>query len=80
MKNMKIPVENNLDEIVGELERKGYVEHYRKPAKKQHNWVVVEKRGCYTGWYDVYVLCEKTYVLTTLAELRSMTIETLKEM
>ena len=24
-KNMKIPVENNLDEIIGELERLGYV-------------------------------------------------------
>ena len=24
MRNMKIPVENNLDEIVGELERLGY--------------------------------------------------------
>lgn len=32
-KNMKIPVENNLDEVVRELERLGYREDIRNPTK-----------------------------------------------
>lgn len=70
-KNMKIPVENNLDEIVGELESKGYVKAdwfdqgdnelcvtaYQTGRFKIRNAHIFE---CYGG------------VLTTLAELKEM--------
>ena len=83
MKNMKIKVEtdehgeSNLDEIVAELERLGY---------KLNGWlenriiksVKVDHFGLYCGqFFDVDIIQGD---LTTLAELRSMNIETLKEM
>ena len=64
-KNMKIPVENNLDEIVAELERMGY----RCFAKdKQCQRFVVTNSF---GWYDIARYDEKQ-PLTTLAELKEM--------
>lgn len=73
-RNLKIAINDQqpLDEVVMELERLGYVEQYRKPVEKNHKWILVENRGCYSGWYDIYVLCEKTYIETTLAELKEM--------
>ena len=79
MKNMKIAVNKNqpLDEIVGELERLGY---------KLNGWlenriiksVKADNFGLYCGqFFDVDIIQGD---ITTLAEIRSMTIETLKEM
>ena len=83
MKNMKIKVEtdehgeSNLDEIVGELEGLGY---------KLNGWlenrviksVKAEHFGLQCGQLlDVDMIQGE---LTTLAELRSMSIETLKEL
>lgn len=56
-KNMKIPVENNLDEIVVELERLGYERTYYA-QNKTGKWI----RTC------DFNEC----VLTTLAELKEM--------
>ena len=82
MKNMKIKVEtdehgdSNLDEIVVELGRLGYkrvevnqVAHYVQTNAKRGIYKVVHR-----GFAFNYL------ALTTLAELRSMNIETLKEM
>ena len=79
MKNMKIAVNKNqpLDEIVGELERLGY---------KLNGWlenriiksVKADHFGLYCGqFFDVDIIQGD---ITTLAEIRSMTIETLKGM
>ncbi|MEG1234634.1 MAG: hypothetical protein RSE18_12455 [Acinetobacter sp.] len=68
-KNMKIPVENNLDEIVGELERLGY---------KLNGWlknriirsVKTNHFGLYSGdFFDVDIIQGE---LTTLAELKEV--------
>ena len=68
-KNMKIKVENNLDEIVGELERLGY---------KLNGWlknriirsVKTNHFGLYSGdFFDVDIIQGE---LTTLAELKEM--------
>ena len=60
-KNMKIKVENNLDEIVAELERLGVPDN-----------VVFHNDGVlliiHPNTYDQFVPCE----LTTLAELKEM--------
>ena len=74
MKNMKIKVENNLDEIVTELERLGYAKD-----------TTLNDCACYVytfedGSYFIYMGNHDNNNLTTLSELRSMTIETLKEM
>ena len=74
-KNMKILVENNLEEIVGELERLGYV----KQAWLNHQKEVIAtfETGVYSNFNYFY---NDTHNPTTLTELRSMNIETLKEM
>ena len=73
---LKIPVENNLDEIVSALERLGYVVELKTPKKPKSICTYED------GTYHVYMreAKHKTGNLTTLAELRSMSIETLKEM
>lgn len=82
MRNMKIPVEINeqgestLDEIVATLEGQGYKCDGYHPY--YCNYVVC----CDDGTYCMYTLDigrDEEYKLTTLAELRSMNIETLKE-
>ena len=69
-KNMKIKVENNLEDIVGELERIGYKKLgwscYRSPA-------MIITYGD-SGWFTD---CNKSInrgglILTTLAELKEM--------
>ena len=67
-KNMKIPVENNLDEIVGELERLGYRVEL-KTAKKPKSICTYED-----GTYHVYMrgVELKAGNPTTLAELKEM--------
>ena len=76
-KNMKILVENNLAEIVGDLESKGYTPQIILRSPK---WVITSDLGRYSLFQhepsDIY----RKYETTTLAELRSMNIETLKEM
>jgi len=64
-KNMKIPVENNLDEIVGELERLGYVNN-RKPMMCDR--YIHTYNGQYGGFYTPLNHGEPT----TLAELKEM--------
>ena len=80
MRNMKIPVEINkqgestLDDIVGELERLGYSLAFE--TQWLNRFVYTTQGGRYSILVsDLYL--EKT---TTLAELRSMNIETLKGM
>lgn len=80
MRNMKIKVEINeqgestLDEIVGELERLGF--HQEEEFKPEiHRFVHANNMG-----FDFWHTDMNWGELTTLAELRSMNIETLKEM
>ena len=79
---MKIKVEkdehgeSNLDEIVVELERLGYIDFY---GFSRVNTTNVETFT--DGTFDIYCMeINMDIELTTLAELRSMNIETLKEM
>ena len=79
-RNMKTPVENNLDKIVVELERLGYKALNITSISPIHKWIVAGDDGFTVGWFDASGLCNKVFPITTLAELRSMNIETLKEM
>lgn len=64
-KNMKIPVENNLDEIVVELERRGYKKAYTTDRK------VKSVYADSFGYYSIMgVIGIKN--ITTLAELKLM--------
>ena len=64
---MKIPVENNLDEIIGELERLGYV----KQAWLNHQKEVIAtfETGVYSNFNYFY---SDTHKPTTLAKLKEM--------
>lgn len=66
-KNMKIKVENNLDKIVVELERLGYV----KQAWLNHQKEVIAtfETGVYSNFNYFYNDTQKP---TTLAELKEM--------
>lgn len=70
-KNMKIQVENNLDEIVGELESKGYQKKgwvgYRNVS-----FITTSKLGFYTDHAASFWSCFGDSPLTTLAELKEM--------
>ena len=66
MKNMKIKVENNLDEIVGELVRLGYVE-----PNEDGNRIFTSQLGNTINVFDdslMFDCCKET----TLAELKEM--------
>ena len=67
MKNMKIPVENNLDEIVETLESKGYTPQI---ILWSPTWVIASDIGRYSLFQhepsDIY----RKYETTTLAELK----------
>ena len=67
MRNMKIKVENNLDEIVVELERLGY----KREAWLNHQKevIVTFSNGIYSNFNYFYNDAFKT---TTLAELKEM--------
>lgn len=69
-RNMKIPVENNLDEIVGELERLGYRKSplFHKECKSMGIYSEYMKFDC----YDMDVMNISGCKLTTLAELKEM--------
>lgn len=62
--NLKIPVENNLDEIVVELERLGY----KKDLEKGNSWILCHEFGLYSLHSHKYGFGN----LTTLAELKEM--------
>lgn len=68
-KNMKIPVENNLDEIVAILESKGYTPQI---ILWSPTWVITNDLGSYSLFQhepsDIY----RKYETTTLAELKEM--------
>ena len=68
MKNMRIKVENNLDEIVGELERLGYK---RVEVNQVANYVKTNaKRGLYKAVHRGFAF---NYLAeTTLAEPKGM--------
>ena len=74
-KNMKIPVENNLDEIVKELETRGYAKNTPYwDSHKNPNVVcacddgdLMALRGCSMEWDSL-----KKFKLTTIAELKEM--------
>lgn len=70
-KNMKIPFENNLDEIVVELERLGYVcwawQEYDLTA-----WVFTWTDGDYTNTEDLDDIDHDCHTSTTLTELKEM--------
>lgn len=69
MRNMKIPVENNLDEIVGELERLGYKQNKRQ-RRGRVRFVIANSDGVTTNWFRD-TDCD-FYKPTTLAELKEM--------
>ena len=86
MKNMKIKVEtdelgeSNLDEIVVELEKRGCIPYLF--CGENHVNFIATMNNTYTD-FGGNELCDAycgVSDLTTLAELRSMNIETLKEM
>lgn len=67
-KNMKIPVENNLNEIVAELEKQGYKTKWE--LNDYSKIICTFSDGIYVDYLD-----EKTddsFILTTLAELKRM--------
>jgi len=66
-KNMKIPVENNLNEIVGELERLGYV----KPNEDGSTIYTIDIGNTFNSYRDLIDL-RGVYKTTTLAELKEM--------
>ena len=68
-KNMKIQVENNLDEIVMELEAKGYTGKLFEDEIDAVQ-IVTFKDGVYTN-ID-YESKDMDYILTTIAELKEM--------
>lgn len=69
-KNMKIPVENNLDEIVGELESKGYV-RISWWGGERAKFIVTNTEKRYTDIdYD-----SPNFKLTTLPELKEVFYE-----
>ena len=68
-KNMKIKVENNLDEIVGRLERLGYKKHIWEHLINTE-YVVAFESGIYTN--ADFNPVNEIYALTTLAELKEM--------
>lgn len=70
MKNMKIPVENNLDEIVGELERIGY--NCWAWTNNCIGWVFTWDDGDYTNIDDLDDIDHHFHETTTLAELKEM--------
>lgn len=65
-KNMKIPVENNLDEIVAELERLGFTPCMQ--AYWSDKWVATNGKTFAVFCADMWV----DWKLTTLAELKEM--------
>ena len=68
--NLKIPVENNLDEIVCELEKRGYKKVMWD--RLQNTTTVLTYNG--TGWFTDYSddINDSNHKLTTLAELKAM--------
>ena len=71
LKNMKIPVENNLDEIVAELKRLGF----KKTGwigYKNVSFITTSKMGFYTDHAVSFWSCFGDSSLTTLAELKEM--------
>jgi len=64
-KNMKIPVENNLDEIVATLESKGYYGN----IGASRNILLTSEFGKY---FTVEYCTNDLYVETTLAKLKEM--------
>lgn len=72
-KNMKIPVENNLDEIVGELGRLGFKPLNKFAIKPNfHLWLVCDCDGFILGWRNALILGDNYYKTTTLSELKEM--------
>lgn len=72
MRNMKIPVENKLDEIVLELKRLGYKPLNHLSCRSCHEWVVADCDGVILGWIDASGLDDRYYKTTTLDELKEM--------
>lgn len=73
-KDMKIPVENNLDEIMAELEKKGY--------KKRKFAVFKDEIGSYvvTRKYGIITWCDKALIDLLWSECKLTTLAKLKEM
>ena len=67
-KNMKIPVENNLDEIVGELERLGYKNTYKTASKV--TTVITDKTTYSLLGLPCEIIDDRNEI--TLAELKEM--------
>lgn len=67
-KNMKIPVENNLDEIVEALKIKGYMQEGVGIITEK--WIITSEVGLYIGVNKL--TGHKGLVETTLAELKEM--------
>lgn len=71
MKNMKIKVENNLDEIVGELERLGFENCTTFNSKNVRFILAFEDHKTFTDYFNLD--CSDIEVIeTTLAELKEM--------
>ena len=73
-KNMKFEVNGNLDEIVAELEKKGY--------KKRKFAVFKDEIGSYvvTREYGIITWCDKALIDLLWSECKPTTLTELKEM
>ena len=67
-KDMKIVVENNIDVIVGELERLGYKRLYS--LKKESKLVCTFGDGVYVDY--LHEEADDSFILTTIAEIKDM--------
>ena len=70
MKNMKIKVENNLDEIVVEFRRIGYRKSYDWNSHLETKWIQARANGCISNSaFNETPYCNQAI---TLAELKEM--------
>lgn len=74
MKNMKIEIngEQPLDEVLKELDGKGYKPLNGFSIRDFDKWLVCDDAGFILGWRDVSVLGNDYYPTTTLQQLREM--------
>ena len=75
---MKIEINEQqpLDDVVRELNRLGFVPLNKFAIKPDyHKWLVTDCDGTILGWRNASILGDNYYKTTTLAELRSMSVE-----
>ncbi len=73
MRNMKIQLKDDFDEIIVELTRLEYKHVGRPIDPKIYSWIVADRDGYMLGWTEESkILMDDYYRLTTLSELKEM--------